>query len=151
MTKNEIRRELSRLYGQHGGLTAETVVEAARPEESPLHGQFEWDDTEAAHQFRLVQSRSLMRRVGVIIREEVKPLIHVPPETASGVRRGRYLIDEDLVKDVDEYARAIQSAQSDLDAALRRMAQLRKLRPSEDSRFETVIRALEAAKLALVA
>ena len=36
-----------------GVFGAEAVVEAARPEDAPLHSYFEWDDTEAARRYRL--------------------------------------------------------------------------------------------------
>lgn len=55
--------ELARKNG--GLLTAEAVVEAARPEESPLHDWFTWDDSEAARQWRLQQARQLIIRVKV--------------------------------------------------------------------------------------
>lgn len=44
-----IARELKRIAkANHGQLLPEKVVEAARPNNSPLHNRFEWDDTEAA-------------------------------------------------------------------------------------------------------
>jgi hypothetical protein len=150
MSRDEIRKALSSIYEKNGCVDAETVVKAAKPKNSPLHDHFEWNDGEAAHKYRLIQARTMIRSVGVIVRGEKKPLIHVPPEKASGTRRGRYVVDEDLAKDVDEYARALEAAQADLDAALRRMAELRRMKP-DDSRFEMAIRSVEAAKLALVA
>lgn len=55
-----IRAELERL--KSGGVIRPVdVVEAARDEESPLHDWFQWDDDEAAHQFRLLQARNLLR------------------------------------------------------------------------------------------
>ena len=44
-----------------GLLKPEDVVEAARPANSPLHTRFTWDDSAAAHQFRLEQARTLIR------------------------------------------------------------------------------------------
>lgn len=57
-----IARELKRIAkANHGQLLPEKVVEAARPNSSPLHNRFEWDDTEAAQQYRLWQARHLIR------------------------------------------------------------------------------------------
>ena len=42
-------------------LKPEDVVEAARPANSPLHTRFTWDDSDAAHQYRLEQARKLIR------------------------------------------------------------------------------------------
>lgn len=66
MKKGEsvIHAELERLCAAHGGvLHPEVVVEAARLTDSPLHGSFEWDDSQAAHRYRLWQARSLIRVV----------------------------------------------------------------------------------------
>ena len=58
----EIVDELHRIANENGGiLRAEAVVAAARNKNSPLHPKFEWDDSEAAEQYRLWQARTLIR------------------------------------------------------------------------------------------
>lgn len=53
--------ELKALAKSNDGLLkAETVVQAARAANSPLHDKFEWDDSEAAERFRLIQARALI-------------------------------------------------------------------------------------------
>jgi hypothetical protein len=55
-------QELRAIAAEHGGiLKAEDVVRAAENPESSLHSAFEWDDSEAAHQWRLCQARNLIR------------------------------------------------------------------------------------------
>jgi hypothetical protein len=150
MTKDDIRKELSKIYKKNGSVDAETVVDVAKSPKSPLHACFEWDDTKAAHKYRLVQARTIIRSIGVEVKGDKKSLIHVPPDAGTEIRRGVYVIDEDLAKDVDKYERAYRAAQADLDSALRRMGELRKMKP-DDGRFDVAIRSIEAAKLALVA
>lgn len=54
------RLELERL--KRGGMVrAVDVVEAARDKDSPLHDWFTWDDSAAAHQYRLEEARRLLR------------------------------------------------------------------------------------------
>lgn len=54
--------ELQRIAQDAGGeLRVADVVEAARAASSPLHGSFNWDDSEAAHAYRLQQARQLIR------------------------------------------------------------------------------------------
>lgn len=54
--------ELQRIAASNGGILQPcAVVEAARPADSILHERFEWDDTEAAEQYRLWQARQLIR------------------------------------------------------------------------------------------
>lgn len=56
---DEIRKE-------HGKLTAQIVVEAARPDDSPLHPEFEWDDAKAAENYRARQARDMIRAIVVL-------------------------------------------------------------------------------------
>ena len=50
--------------------TPEAVLEAAAVASSPLHGYFEWDDTEAAHRWRLTQASHLLRCIVLERKEE---------------------------------------------------------------------------------
>lgn len=52
---------------QENGLTAENLLAEASKENNPLHELFEWDDTEAANQYRLFQARVLINEVKVIV------------------------------------------------------------------------------------
>lgn len=57
--------ELARERG--GGFTPAEVVDRARPEGSPLHPHFTWDDAEAARLHREDEARQLARSVEVVI------------------------------------------------------------------------------------
>jgi len=57
---NIIGAELARLEKHHGTLTPDIVVESAKDPESPLHGEFEWDKSKAAHAHWLHQARMLI-------------------------------------------------------------------------------------------
>lgn len=59
------------------GVSAEEFVGAARPESSPLHGDLEWDDSVAGHQYRLQQAREILRSIMVV---------HVNGETSQPTR-----------------------------------------------------------------
>jgi hypothetical protein len=56
----EIMR-LLKLYKQK--LTADQLLAEATGASSPLHSAFGWDDAEAAHQYRLVEARHLLRSI----------------------------------------------------------------------------------------
>jgi hypothetical protein len=64
MLLEAIKEELESLVID-GSLDPERVVDAARNPNSSMHGQFNWDDTEAAHQYRISQARALIKRVKV--------------------------------------------------------------------------------------
>ena len=48
------------------GLTQQTVLDANRPADAPLHNEFEWDDTEAAEKYRLHQAGHLIRSLVIV-------------------------------------------------------------------------------------
>lgn len=58
------QEELEMLHEKHGGLLLPSVVEKyARNAKTALHDEFVWDDTRAAHLWRLHQARNLIRAV----------------------------------------------------------------------------------------
>ena len=65
-----IGRHLESLAGPDGELNPEEVVKDAERFDSPLHNEFEWDDTEAAKQHRLFQARRLTKSFEVVWMEE---------------------------------------------------------------------------------
>ena len=96
---DEIRDALRRLADGNGGvLLPENVVEAARDEASPLHEHFQWDDGEAARQWRLEQARALIRTVR---------LVYVPAES-PGHRIVRHELPEYTPGDEDGYRLTVQ-------------------------------------------
>jgi hypothetical protein len=58
-----------------GELTPKDVVDDARNPNSPLHSFFEWDDGEAAEQYRLQQARGLIRAVVAVYVGDEKPAV----------------------------------------------------------------------------
>jgi len=71
---------------QSGKIHAEDVVRAARPAKSPLHAAFEWDDSEAAEQYRLTQAREVMR--SIVVRYVNAPADAPPTRLYVNVDRG---------------------------------------------------------------
>jgi hypothetical protein len=65
-----LHSELEKIRAENGGLTRQTVVDAARPKRAPLHDQFTWDDRLAGEQFRLIEAGNLIRRVGLRVIDE---------------------------------------------------------------------------------
>ena len=65
--QTEVQNELVALYETHGALNPEDVISAARNKNSALHDRFQWDDSAAAHQYRLEQARRLIRVAVTVI------------------------------------------------------------------------------------
>lgn len=71
--KKAIEERLAAIGQLHGGLiTPEAVVQDATDPDSPLHDQFEWDDSIAAAKHRLWQARCVISSVTVKYEVESK-------------------------------------------------------------------------------
>lgn len=78
--------EFRGIYKRDGAVTASALVEAARPEGSVFHEDFEWNTDEAARLYNEQQARYLMRSLVVIYKkpdgtktEPVRALIKIVP------------------------------------------------------------------------
>jgi hypothetical protein len=60
-----IGEHLEGLRIEHSGLTARLIVDDAKPESSPTHALFEWDDIAAADRWRLQQAQHVLACVMV--------------------------------------------------------------------------------------
>lgn len=60
---SDLLAQLTSIRDARGALNAEIVLEEASDPRHPLHNRFDWDDTEAAHQWRLRQASQLLRVV----------------------------------------------------------------------------------------
>ncbi len=56
-----VESEINFLLETHGKVEQQQIIERARDPQSPLHDIFEWDDTTAAIEHRLLQARQLIR------------------------------------------------------------------------------------------
>jgi hypothetical protein len=71
--REAIAARLAKIAKLNGGrVTPDAVLADAQNAKSPLHDQFEWDDTVAARQYRLQQARELIRSVKVEITTNTK-------------------------------------------------------------------------------
>jgi hypothetical protein len=118
-----VKELLGEVLARRGKLTPEIVVEEATPEESPLHGFFEWDDSVAGHQYRLEQGRTLIRMQRIVIvnpsggRLKVRAFVSVrsPSEPDAGYMPVRAVAEDPVLSD-----RALSNARAELLAVKRR-------------------------------
>lgn len=71
---------IEKIEARDGVVTKEAFLEESRPEESPTHACFEWDDTEAAEKWRLWQAGAVIRDICVTVAsdDEEKTPIKTP-------------------------------------------------------------------------
>lgn len=68
MEKTSVEDVLRDLIKRNGGsITPAIVLQEAKKAKSPLHSHFNWDDGEAANQWRLSQASELIRKVKVTL------------------------------------------------------------------------------------
>jgi hypothetical protein len=82
---------LEALAARDGGLTPQSVVAAAEPEDSPLHGLFEWDDSVAGPLYREQQAKSYIRAVAIVLPDpnggepmRVRAFVSLPRDRGEG-------------------------------------------------------------------
>lgn len=57
-----------------GAFSAESLVDASRDEDAPLHDMFEWNDTIAAEKYRIEQAKKIIRSIVVVMDD--KPMTY---------------------------------------------------------------------------
>ncbi len=98
-----IAGELTRIYQRDHRITASSVVAESQPEDAPLHPAFEWDDSEAAKQYRLSQARNIIKAPVVVIEGDAhhEPLfVHV---SIASENEGEYHPVDVAVSRIDLY------------------------------------------------
>lgn len=148
MTKKHYQ-SLDRMLKRDGSLTASGVVSEAKKKTSPLHSLFEWDESKAAHKFRLNQARTVIRKMNVFIEEAEEKIVHVPVIVAdeSGSQEGEYQRVKVVVQQIGEFELAYNEALKKLRAAEEAVAIFRRVMDkSKDDRAAVLGAMLENIK-----
>lgn len=115
------------LYDFNGKVVPSDLVEAARPEDSPAHPGFEWDDEVAGREYRLHQARKWCRQIEIRVEPDktTERLVHVSC-IAGGQdgREGEYQALSVLIGRPDEFGRALGEASRYLQSARRALDDL---------------------------
>lgn len=125
-------------------VTPDDLVVAAESPKSPAHKFFEWEDTEAARLYRLVQARTLISHITVIIvsngREEETKAFHSVVIKSDDSQQRVYVGVGAVAKDVDFKRQVIEGAYQELKAWEERYKQYRSIfrLASIDREFQTV-------------
>lgn len=93
----------------------EDIVEKAKDANTELHRCFDWNDTTAAHKYRLYQARQLVCHIVIENKPEQKDRPEVraffKPKGASGYKPTEYIVRRE-----DEYQATLQRALAELHA-----------------------------------
>lgn len=150
--EDAIRERLAKL-ARAGRLTPDQVVADARKPTSPLHDEFEWDDSKAAQKYRLEQARGLIASVEVQIQTTsriVTSVAYVRDPRLSGREQG-YVSTVTLRDEKDVARDALRNEAARAHAYLERVRSLAVALGLEGEveeimeRFETFRERLQAA------
>lgn len=140
-------RELAHIRKTHGK-AASAVVDAARPDDAPLHPAFEWDDSLAGEQFRLIQARNLIRAIQVIRDDQPARSVYAYVPAAKGEGEGEYEQIEVLAQQVDRFTLALADAMKFLRSAQDRVEELRTAAGDQPDRAAILTLAAQALSTA---
>jgi hypothetical protein len=141
--REAIGAELKKIIAKHGGIiTPDQLVEAATPISHPLHEYFTWDDTEAAHRFRIMEARTILR-VAVEYTDHDHEPIRVTAHLSSDDTGYRLL--STILSDTEMRAQLIADAGRDVDAFKRRYRTLAELQPTVE-KLERAVSVLKAKR-----
>ncbi len=110
-----------------GILLAESVVEAARPARSPLHDQFDWEDTIAGQKWRVHQARQLINVVVQYLPGPSKLATKVFVSLSSDRVQGGYRALVDVLSNKDARAMLLADAARELEACRKKYGHLQEL------------------------
>lgn len=103
--------------------TPEQIVEKATDESTELHKCFEWDDSAAAHKYRLSQAQGIVRCL-VLVNEKVedKELPQTRAIVSTNIRENTYEPVKITIRNVDSYERLKAEALRELEAFKKKYA-----------------------------
>lgn len=124
----EAGKVMEQLLERDGEVTKEAFLDASRPEDSPTHACFEWDDTEAAEKYRLHQAQNTILDLKITIeRSDEKPIsapallnissekhaVYRETEKALSIEESRAIVLKNAMKELESFS-AKYSALSEL-------------------------------------
>lgn len=134
MKSNAVAKELELIRRKHRGiLRPADVIAFAADEETALHRKFEWNDTEAAHQYRLEQARLIIRTTVRVMREDLPP-IHAYVSLQDDRKHGdSYRAIEDVMANAGLRNKLLAQAMAEAESWKQRYGHLKKLMPITDA------------------
>lgn len=119
----QIAGEVCEVLEKNGELNAQNLVDVSRPEDAPLHDEFEWDDSIAAEMYRKTQAGAIIRHLAIET-ETVTPVrAYFPIE----VKSNKYEHIETIIRHEDKYAVLLKQALRELEAFQRKYQMLSEL------------------------
>lgn len=125
-------KTMEKIEDRDGAVTKEALLEEARPEDSPMHPAFEWDDGVAAEKYRLEQARYIIADIVVMVEkvgddDEMKSIpayvnVVAGKNNPAGYRRIDVAMHDEVMRDA-----VLQNALAELKQFRKKYATLKEL------------------------
>jgi len=109
----QVAGEICATLEEEGMLTAKNLVDVSRPEDAPLHEEFDWDNEVAGEKWREHQARNVINSIRVVKVNEgdtngVRAFFHLK------MAEPEYESIQVIVKDENKYTKLLKIAISEL-------------------------------------
>ena len=122
---NMVGEQFAAIEARDGKLTKKAIVDAARPEESPMHRMFEWDDAVAGELYREDQAHGYIRSLEVKIvpvgnftngkAVTMRAYVNVTPASKNATEHsGTFVNAQRAIESPDTYAIVLERAKREL-------------------------------------
>lgn len=118
-----------------GGLTPKRLLDASRDESSPLHNEFEWDDSIAAENYREQQASYIIRHLVIKPEDKTKPQVRAFVNITGEEKE--YQSIEIVLKTPDLREQMLRNAKSEMLAFISKYKNLEELSGVFDAMEET--------------
>ena len=126
----QVAGEMCERLAAENRLTARDLLDENRPEDAPLHGAFEWDDSVAAEAYREGQARHIINCLQIVEAEKKEP-VRAFFNIVQAQREYHHI--ETILKDEQSTSALLQTALKELDAFRKKYRQLSELAPVFDA------------------
>ena len=103
-----VGKEVEKIEKKQGEVTAQSLVDAARPQGSALHKLFEWNDTKAAEGYRKFQAAKILCSLAIVREDTPEPItvrayMNVADDADNPTRRtGAFINVQDAFNDAEK-------------------------------------------------
>ena len=125
----QIAGEVCAELEERGELNAQNLVNVSRPEDAPLHDEFEWDDDVAAELYRKTQAGSIIRHLAVNTETKAPVRAFFNLE----IRSNQFESIQAIIREEDKYSKLLKQALNELEAFQRKYQILTELQEIFDA------------------
>lgn len=121
----QIAGETCSALEKEGRLNAQTLVDVSRPDDAPLHEEFEWDDSVAGEEWRKHQARNIINTIVIVPEVEEKPIIRAYYKIQSS--GSNYESLQTIIRNKDKHQELLEQAKREFESYKAKYTTLKEL------------------------